>query len=86
MFRSRCRRRSSESTERDLARPSWADRAARALTEVLAPSVIVTLLPLVVARAVSWSRVRVGDHTTAQVAAGAAVGAAVGGGSFAVLV
>ncbi len=44
------------------------------------------LLSSVVVAAISWSRVRLGDHTTAQVVVGSAVGAAVVGGLFAVLV
>lgn len=39
------------------------------------------LAPLVAA--IGWSRVRLGDHTPAQVAVGALTGAAVGGGFFA---
>ncbi|GDY30153.1 MAB_1171c family putative transporter [Gandjariella thermophila] len=42
------------------------------------------LAPLVAA--ISWSRVRVRDHTTAQVVVGAIVGAAVGGSLYAALI
>lgn len=55
-------------------------------------TVILTLvfgLPLlataVVVAAVCWSRVRLGDHTTAQVAAGAALGAVIAGVGFGLL-
>jgi membrane-associated phospholipid phosphatase len=34
---------------------------------------------------VAWSRVRLDDHTTAQVAVGALVGVVAGGGGFALL-
>jgi membrane-associated phospholipid phosphatase len=44
------------------------------------------LLSSLVVAAISWSRVRLGDHTTAQVVGGSVVGAAVVGGLFAVLV
>ncbi|WP_169509057.1 phosphatase PAP2 family protein [Actinopolyspora mortivallis] len=40
----------------------------------------------VVVAAVGWSRVVLNDHTSAQVTAGAVIGAAVGGGLYAVLV
>ncbi|MBK1783388.1 hypothetical protein JHE00_03545 [Prauserella sp. ASG 168] len=36
--------------------------------------------------AVGWSRVRLGDHTLAQVLAGTVAGAVIGGGAFALLV
>ncbi|GAA4614722.1 hypothetical protein [Saccharopolyspora hordei] len=41
---------------------------------------------LLVVAAISWSRVRLQDHTAAQVVVGAVVGAVVGGGVFAALV
>ncbi|KAA5830201.1 hypothetical protein ABT337_31850 [Saccharopolyspora hirsuta] len=41
---------------------------------------------LLVVAAISWSRVRLGDHTTAQVTIGAIVGAVVGGGLFMALI
>lgn len=44
------------------------------------------LLSALVVAVISWSRVRLGDHTTAQVVIGSVVGAAVVGGLFAVLV
>ncbi|WP_425524732.1 phosphatase PAP2 family protein [Saccharopolyspora ipomoeae] len=40
---------------------------------------------MVLVAAISWSRVQVRDHTTAQVVLGALIGAAVGGGLFAAL-
>ena len=43
------------------------------------------LLLALPAALVAWSRVELGDHTTAQVLAGTAMGVFVGGGSFWVL-
>lgn len=40
---------------------------------------------MVLVAAISWSRVQIRDHTTAQVTAGAIVGAVVGGGLFTAL-
>ncbi|GAB3674846.1 phosphatase PAP2 family protein [Saccharopolyspora tripterygii] len=40
---------------------------------------------MVLVAAISWSRVQIRDHTTAQVTGGAIIGAAVGGGLFAAL-
>jgi membrane-associated phospholipid phosphatase len=45
--------------------------------------VLLLLWPLV--GLVGWSRVRLGDHTVAQVAIGAVVGGLVAGGIFTVL-
>ncbi|KAA1021489.1 hypothetical protein FVA95_20285 [Pseudonocardia sp. EV170527-09] len=43
-------------------------------------------LSLLVVAAVAWSRVRINDHTAAQVVVGSALGAVVGGGLFALIV
>jgi membrane-associated phospholipid phosphatase len=51
---------------------------------ILAVAYTAWLLPLLlVVGAVCWSRVRLGDHTTAQVVAGTVLGVVVGGGVFA---
>ncbi|GIF25570.1 membrane-associated phospholipid phosphatase [Actinoplanes tereljensis] len=52
------------------------------LTMVFGPWLLLTGA---VAAAVGWSRVRLRDHTTAQVLVGAAIGAAVAGGVFGAL-
>lgn len=54
--------------------------AAGALTVVFTPVVLVAMVP--VAAAVCWSRVRLNDHSTGQVVAGAVIGLAATVGLF----
>jgi hypothetical protein len=56
---------------------AWA--AVVTLAIVYGPWLLLVALP---AALVAWSRVELGDHTTAQVLAGTAMGVFVGGGSF----
>jgi hypothetical protein len=56
---------------------AWA--AVVTLAIVYGPWLLLIALP---AALVAWSRVELGDHTTAQVLAGTAMGVIVGGGSF----
>lgn len=56
---------------------AWA--AVVTLAIVYGPWLLLVALP---AALVAWSRVELGDHTTAQVLAGTAMGVLVGGGSF----
>ena len=56
---------------------AWA--AVVTLTIVFGPWWLLLALP---AALVAWSRVELGDHTTAQVLAGSVMGVVVGGGSF----
>ncbi|GAB2853247.1 hypothetical protein [Lentzea nigeriaca] len=56
---------------------AWA--AVVTLAIVHGPWLLLIALP---AALVAWSRVELGDHTTAQVLAGTAMGVVVGGGSF----
>ncbi|WP_307868183.1 hypothetical protein [Umezawaea beigongshangensis] len=59
---------------------AFASTATMAVVSGLWP--LVFLVPAVL---VAWSRVELGDHTTAQVLAGALMGVVVGGGTFWVL-
>jgi len=56
---------------------AWAAVVTMAI--VYGPWMLLIALP---AALVAWSRVELGDHTTAQVLAGTAMGVVVGGGSF----
>jgi hypothetical protein len=60
---------------------AWA--AVVTLTVVYGPWWLLLALP---AALVAWSRVELGDHTTAQVLGGTAMGVVVGGGSFWLLI